>query len=70
MKSIKRALATTAIVALGVAGIAGYGSMSKAADKFKVGWIYLGPVTDGGWNSAIMPDSRRSKRNSATRSRP
>jgi basic membrane protein A len=52
MKLMKRALATTAIVALGVAGIAGYGSMSKAADKFKVGWIYLGPVTDGGWNSA------------------
>ena len=52
MRSIKSALATTAIVALGVAGIAGYGSMSKAADKFKVGWIYLGPVTDGGWNSA------------------
>lgn len=52
MTLIKKALATTAIVALGVAGISTFGGVSKAADKFKVGWIYLGPVTDGGWNSA------------------
>ena len=52
MTALKRALAATAAVALGVAGIACLGGVSKAAEKLKVAWIYLGPVTDGGWNSA------------------
>lgn len=51
MTLMKKALAASAIVALGVAGMSALGG-ARAADKFKAAWIYLGPVTDGGWNAA------------------
>ncbi|MCR8722894.1 BMP family ABC transporter substrate-binding protein [Frigidibacter sp. ROC022] len=38
-------LATTAATALAAAT----GSVAQAADKVKVGFIYVGPVNDGGW---------------------
>ena len=50
MKLLKKTLAATAIVALGIAGISALGGVSKAADKFKAAFVYVGPVTDGGWN--------------------
>lgn len=50
MTLLKRAIAATAVVALGVAGISAVGGVSKAAEKFKAAWIYVGPVTDGGWS--------------------
>lgn len=52
MKLLKRAIAATAVVALGAVGIAAVGGVSKAAEKFKAAWIYVGPVTDGGWSEA------------------
>src|SRR5579871_2176099 len=54
MTFLKKALVGTAIVALGVAGVvaAGPHNIAKAADKLKVAFMYVGPVTDGGWNAA------------------
>jgi basic membrane protein A and related proteins len=44
MRTVKTLLATMAL-ATGLAGAA-------AADKTKVGFVYVGPITDGGWNQA------------------
>jgi simple sugar transport system substrate-binding protein len=52
MTFLKKALAATAIVALGIAGISALGGATKAAGKFKAAFVYVGPVTDGGWNAA------------------
>src|SRR5579862_9908256 len=51
MTSLKKALAATAIVALGTAAISQI-DFARAADKLKVAFVYVGPVTDGGWNAA------------------
>ncbi len=39
MTLLKRAIAATAVVALGVAGNFRRGGVSKAAEKFKAAWI-------------------------------
>jgi simple sugar transport system substrate-binding protein len=49
MTFLKKALAATAVIALGVAGISALGG-AKAAEKFKAAWIYIGPTGDMGWS--------------------
>jgi simple sugar transport system substrate-binding protein len=48
----KKALTATAVIALGVAGISALGGAKAAAEKLKVAFVYVGPVTDGGYSQA------------------
>ena len=59
-------IAATAVMLAAGAGLFG----ASAADKLKVGFIYLGPIGDLGWTyQHELGRQRRASRNSATRSK-
>ena len=43
---------------------------APAADKLKVGFMYVSPIGDGGWTFQHELAARRSRKSLATRSRP